>query len=66
MEIVKKILPHICIVLAGIVVIFFVIDRFNQAMTLMSNDMTKGILFALGIVAIVVSGMLIARQRREG
>lgn len=66
MNIVKKFLPHICIILSGMMLTFVVIDQFNRARGLVDNDMTKGLLFLLGIVAIIVSCMLIGRQRREG
>lgn len=65
MNLIKKILPHICIILSGMIVTFFIISQFNNAMGLMENDMTKAIIFILGIVAIIVSSMLISKQRRE-
>lgn len=66
MDRIKRVLPHISIILSGMMVIFFVIDKLNAAMTLMSNDMTKALLFLLSIVTIIVSAMLISRQRKEG
>jgi cell division protein FtsL len=45
--------------------IFTIIERFNSGMTLIDNDMAKVLLFIFSVVAIVVSGMLIHKQRRE-
>jgi hypothetical protein len=66
MNIVKKILPHLCIILSGFIVIFVVIDNFNNAMGLIDqNGVTKALIFILGVVSVVVSSMLIYKQRRE-
>lgn len=65
MRIVKRLLPHVCIVLAGMMIIFFIIDNFNDAIALINNATTKALLFVFGIVAVIVSGMLIHKQRRE-
>jgi hypothetical protein len=65
MDIVKKLIPHLCIVLAGMFITFFIVDKFNSAMAVLDNDTEKAILFIFCIVALIVSGMLIYRQRRE-
>lgn len=65
MNLIKKFLPHICIILSGMMLIFVVIDQFNRARGLVDNDMTKGLLLVFSLVAIVVSCMLISRQRRD-
>jgi hypothetical protein len=62
---IKKMMPHLCIILAGMFIVFFVIDRFNSFMAVLDNDTEKTILFIFSIIAIIVSGMLIYRQRRE-
>lgn len=65
MKLVKKLLPHACIIFAGMMITFFIIDNFNDAMALINNTTTKVLLFFFSIVSIVVSCMLISRQRRE-
>jgi hypothetical protein len=65
MELLKRILPHVCIILSGMMLIFVVIDKFNAAMGLVNNDITKALLLILSILVIVISGMLIKRQRQE-
>lgn len=66
MNLVKKALPHLCIIFAGMFVTFCIIDRFNNAMSVIGNNpLEKTALFLFSIVAVIVSGMLIHKQRRE-
>jgi hypothetical protein len=62
---IKKLLPHLCVILAGMYITFFIIDQFNAAMTLIDNPMAKTLLFVFSIVSVIVSVMLIRRQRME-
>lgn len=63
---IKKLLPHLCIILAGMFITFYIIDQFNGAMSVLgSNALAKLLLFVFCIIAIVVSGILISKQRRE-
>ena len=59
------ILPHLCIVLAVMLLTFFVTDRFNRAMAFINNDITKWLLAVFCVLAIFVSVLLIIRQRRD-
>jgi hypothetical protein len=65
MELLKKVLPHLCVIFAGMFVILFIIDNLNSAMSVLDNSTIKLIMFIFSIIAIIVSCMLIARQRRE-
>ncbi len=58
-------LPHVCIVLSGMLTTFFVIDRFNSAMQFMDNEGTKWLVFALSLCSVACAILLIASQRRE-
>ena len=61
-----RLLPHACVVLAGMFITFFVIDKFNGAMSVLgANTLAKTLLLLFAIVSIIVSVMLIVRQRRE-
>jgi hypothetical protein len=63
---VKKLIPHLCIVLSGMFITFIVIDQFNSAMSVVGNNsIEKTFLFLFSIVSLIVSIMLISRQRRE-
>ncbi|MBR0040765.1 MAG: hypothetical protein IJP64_05240 [Oscillospiraceae bacterium] len=61
----KKILPHICLDMAVIFIVLWVLDRFNGAMQFLSRDVFKIPFLIFLVLVIVESVMLIARQRRK-
>ena len=61
----KKLLAHLNIVLAGMILTLLCIDRVNTAMRFIDNDITKGILFALCAVSILGGIVLIAQLGRK-
>ena len=63
MKTLKKLLPHLEIILAGMILVLCVIDRFNSAMAFIDNDITKTLLMILCILSIIVACMLISAQR---
>lgn len=64
LNLVKKLLPHVMIVISGMLIVFFVIDRFNKPMGFMTNEFHKRLTFALAILAIYFAVKAIALQRR--
>ena len=64
LKLVKKLLPHAAIVISGMLIVFFVIDRFNKPMGFMTNEFHKQLTFALSILAIYLAVKAIALQRR--
>ena len=61
----KRILPHICLDVAVIFMVLWVLDRVNGAMQFLSRDVFK-IPFLIFLVLVVVeSVMLIVCQRRK-
>lgn len=61
----KKILPHICLDMAVIFLVLWVIDRFNGAMNMLGRDTFK-IPFAVFLVLVLIqSVMMIVKQRGE-
>ena len=61
----KKILPHICLDMAVIFLVLWVIDRFNGAMNMLGRDTFK-IPFAVFLVLVLIqSVVMIVTQRRE-
>ncbi|MBQ8952561.1 MAG: hypothetical protein IJ048_00465 [Clostridia bacterium] len=64
LRLVKKLLPHVAIVLSGMLIVFFVIDRVNKPMGFMTNEFHKRITFVLALLAIYFAVQLIALQRR--
>lgn len=61
----KKILPHICLDIAVIFMVLWVIDRVNGAMQFLSRDVFKIPFLVFLILVIVESVMLIVCQRRK-
>jgi hypothetical protein len=61
----KRILPHICIDLAVIFLVLWVIDRVNSAMNMLGRDVFK-IPFAVFLVLVIIFCVIsIVDQRRE-
>ena len=63
-RLVKKLLPHVAIVISGMLIVFFVIDRVNKPMGFMTDEFHKRITFVLALLAIYFAVQLIALQRR--
>ena len=61
----EKIIPHIAIVLAGMLIVFFAIDRVNKPMGFMTNEFHKRVTFALALISIYLAVQAIASQRRR-
>ena len=64
LRLVRKLLPHVAIVISGMLIVFFVIDRINKPMGFMTNEFHKRITFVLALLAIYFAVQLIALQRR--
>ena len=64
LKLIKKLLPHVAIVISGMLIVFFVIDRFNKPMGFMTNEFHKRLTFVLAILAIYFAVKNIALQRR--
>ncbi len=61
----KRILPHICLDMAVIFLVLWVIDRFNGAMNMLGRDTFK-IPFAVFLVLVLIQSLvMIVKQRRE-
>lgn len=61
----KKLIPHITIILALMTLTFFIIDRFNSFMDFMTSEMSKWVFAALAVFAIASAVRLIAADWRE-
>ncbi len=60
-----KIIPHVVIVISGMLIVFFCIDRVNKPMGFMTNEFHKIITFVLSIISIGQSIFIIAYQRKK-
>ncbi len=61
----KKLLPHICIDVAVIFLVLWVLDRVNDAMHFLSRDVFKIPFMIFLVLVIIESVILIVYQRRE-
>lgn len=59
-----KVLPHAAIVLSGMLIVFFLIDRVNKPMAFMTNEFHKRITFVLALMAIYLAVRRISAMRR--
>ena len=61
----ERLLPHICIDMAVIFLVLWIIDRVNSAMNMLGRDVFK-IPFGVFLVLVCIeSVVLIVQQRRE-
>ena len=60
----KKMLPHICIDMAVIFLVLWVIDRFNSAMHMLGRDTFK-IPFVIFLVLVIVESILLIKYQRR-
>ena len=61
----KKIIPHICIILSLMMLTFFVVDKFNPGMNFVGNSIFKVLLAIYGVAVIIASVYLVAYNRRS-
>ena len=61
----KKLLPHICLDVAVIFLVLWVLDRVNAAMNFLTRDVFKIPFLVFLILVIIESVILIAYQRRK-
>lgn len=59
----RTILSHSIVVLSGMYIVFFCIDRVNTAMNFINNGITKTLLLILCLLSILLSIMNIAQRR---
>ena len=61
----KKLLAHCAILISGMYIVFFLIDRVNPAMGFIDNDITKPLLLVLSLIAIINAIQVIAAERKK-
>lgn len=59
-----KVIPHISIILSGMLLTLLVIDRINSAMNFINNDHTKIIILILCLLTVFQSIIQIIAMRR--
>ena len=61
----RKRLPHAAIILSGMYLVFFLIDRVNGAMSFINNGITKRLLLILCAISVVNAIYLIRDNRKK-
>ncbi len=60
-----RLIPHLAIVLSLMIVTFFIIDRFNDAMAFLNNDITKILVLILSLFALIFAVREILRRHQK-
>lgn len=58
-------LPHITLILSLMLLTFFVIDQFNEAMAFLDNTITKWLLGITSLLTVILSVLAIWRQPKQ-
>ena len=61
----RDVLPHSAIIISLMMILFYILDQFNDAMAFINNRITKGLLLALAIISILNAINIIAAHRRH-
>lgn len=61
----RKIMPHVAIILSMMYFVFFCIDRVNSAMCFINNDITKWLLVILALVSIFNAVLLVVDNQKR-
>ena len=60
----KRTLPHICIDMAVVFIVLWIIDRFNGAMHMLSRDVFK-YPFLIFLIFVIVESVIFAKTERD-
>ncbi len=60
-----KVLAHACIIISGMLLTFFVIDRVNPFMEFLTSEMSLWLIFAFSLLTLTQSIMLIVTIRKH-
>ena len=58
-------IPHASIVIALMMITFYITDRQNRAMAFINNDITKALLLVMSVLVLIESVYLIVHLRKK-
>lgn len=61
----RRVLPHIILVLSLMMITFFVIDLFNPAMAFLSGTMTKTLLAFYSFLAMILALLFLFEEEKK-
>lgn len=56
---IKKLIPHLCIILSLMMLTFFVVDIYNPGMNFVGNDAFKILLVIYSVATIITSAFMV-------
>jgi len=62
---IRRLMPHICIILSVMLLTFFIVDMFNPGMNFVGNNFFKTLLVMGAAAATITAGFLIMANRKE-
>jgi hypothetical protein len=62
---IKRLIPHVCIILSLLMITFVILDQFNPGMDLVGNGFFKLLLIVLSLASLTAAGFLIADDWRR-
>jgi hypothetical protein len=65
MKLIKNVLPHIMIIIAGIFIVFLILDQYNPTMNWINNSVSLKLFWVFCILTMVNSIMIIASNRKQ-
>ncbi len=61
---IRRALPHLCLVISVMILVFYGIDRVNHAMNFIGNPVFNTLLLVYALLVIALSVLAIVRDRR--
>ncbi len=65
MKWIRNLLPHLCLMLGGVLMTFFILDIYNPARAFLEREPTRVLLVLFLLAAAAVSVLLARSNRRE-
>jgi len=62
---IKKIIPHFCIIISLLMITFYILDEFNPGMNFVGNEFFKILLLIYSVGVLILAGFLIYENRRK-
>ncbi|MDW7659423.1 MAG: hypothetical protein SCM11_19825 [Bacillota bacterium] len=62
---VKRLIPHLCIILSLLMLTFVILDNYNPGMDFVGNSFFKLLLVVFCLAALAAAGLLIAYDRKS-
>jgi hypothetical protein len=65
MAVLRKIIPHVCIILSLLMLTLVILDHYNPGMDFVGNDFFKIMLIVFCLAAVIAAAFLLAQGRSK-